>query len=202
MGSLEEPLMPWEASGTDDKTSSGRAGPAPLHKEEIALVQACICGDRESWGRLLVKYERTMYFAIVNTMRVWDVAYSANRVEDIQNKLVVVLSKERFRKLRLYSGRCRLRQWLKVVTSNFTVDHVRRLIRERRVVSLSGDNKESEGLRQSLTSWGVTTWPDHQVQERQGLSHLRDLYKEVPEDDLLFVRLFLEKSGASKSSLM
>lgn len=161
---------------------------APRHPDDLRLVQDCVNGDRRRWAELLTRYERTIHFAIVNTLRAQDAAPDPDRVADIQGDLIVLLARERFRKLRLYSGRSRLGQWLKVVAANYTIDQLRK---NRPTVSLSADDPAGEHLRRTLTSPQLP--PDRQLERRELKAILRALYTELPPDDQRFIELFFQE---------
>ncbi|MEO1270742.1 MAG: sigma-70 family RNA polymerase sigma factor [Myxococcota bacterium] len=158
----------------------------PRHAEDWRLVQACIRGDRQRWAELLRLHERTLFFAVLNTLRTWGVHAPKERVEDLQGDIVIELVKNDFAKLRTYSGRSRLAQWLKVVASNYTVDQLRK---KRPTVSLNDDTSaSSRALRDTLPD--RTEPADRRIHRAQQLHALRALYQELPSEDRRFVELF------------
>lgn len=162
---------------------------APRHADDWKLVQACVHGDRASWARLLQLHERTIFFAILNTLRTWGAHSPRDRVEDLQGDVIIELVKNDFAKLRKYSGRSRLGQWLKVVSSNYTIDQLRK---QRPTVSLSDDaSSASRALRDTLPAEQVPA--DRRLQRAEQRAALRDLVQELPRDDRRFFELFCDR---------
>ena len=156
--------------------------------EDYALVQRLIAGDRASWADLIRRHERTVHFAIVNTLRTYGAHASADRVADLQGDVMVDLVSRDYRKLRRYSGRCRLDHWLKVVAGNYTIDTLRK---KRPTVSLTDDTGPARSLRESLPSPGPS--PDARLSRHQRLEGLRALYTELSPGDQRFVELYVKQ---------
>lgn len=161
----------------------------PRHAEDWQLVQACAQGDRASWARLLKLHERTIFYAILNTLRTWGAHAPRERVDDLQGDVIIELVKNDFAKLRKYSGRSRLGQWLKVVSANYTIDQLRK---QRPSVSLNDDTSTaSRALRDTLPAHSEPA--DRRLQRAEQRRALRDLVQELPADDQRFYELFCDQ---------
>ena len=170
-------------------STRGVARPEEIkHKEDWALVQDCISGDRARWAALFLRYETTIEIAVRQTLQTHGAHAPAHRVEDIQGDIAVALVKHDFRKLRSYSGRCRLGAWLKVVASHHTIDTLRK---QRPGLSLNADTEASEALRNTLTDGSLA--PDEALAWRHRAEMLRSLYDELHDEDRRFVALFFEQ---------
>lgn len=193
------------------KTNAPPSPPdAPTESQALAwradweLVQRCVEGERAAWVELLERYERTLYFAVLNTLRAQSVSLSNDRVADIQGDLIVALAHDDFRKLRRYSGRSKLAQWLKVVASHYTIDVLRR---QRPTLSLdaAAELPTRDALHRALQSQRADHQrPDHAIQRRETLNALRSLCDQLPREDQRFVQLFYreERSFQEIAELM
>jgi len=134
---------------------------------------------------LIERYERTLYYAVLNTLRAYGAWVTTDRVADIQADIMVELVKDDFRRLRKYSGRCRIEPWLKVVASNYTIDQLRK---QRPTVSIDQDTESARRLRSSLPD--LRPMPDEALRRRELTESLRALCAALPDDDQRFVELF------------
>ncbi len=163
--------------------------PSAAHMEDWNLVQDCIGGDRRCWATLIERYEPAIGLAISHTLRAHHVRHDPALLEDLQSDVFVALVRDDCRKLRRYSGRCRLGSWLKVVASHLTIDALRR---RRPSISLNDDgNDVAASINASLRC------PQESAEETLGrrdrLEALRALYDALPKEDRRFVTLFFER---------
>lgn len=165
--------------GRGDRDSDGH------HSEDVILVERLIAGCRSSWETLLERHERTVYYAVVNTLRSYSNPAAPDVVEDLQAEVFVELVRDDFRKLRRYSGRSKLSHWLKVVASNYTVDFLRK---KRPSMSLNEDTAQADRLRRSLVSSRPA--PDARLWSRERGDMLRELTSSLSPSDQRFVALF------------
>lgn len=183
---MHEPNTQPSLAAPASAVASGLVAPKPAHADDWALVQDCITGDRAAWAALVQRAERTLYFAVLNTLRACNSHAPRERVEDIQADVLVELVRDDFRRLRKYSGRCKLTQWLKVVASNYTIDLLRK---QRPTVSLSDDTPSAQALRAALPDHRTPS-PDRSLQRHQLTHALRTLCDHLPDEDRRFVDLF------------
>lgn len=157
------------------------------YAEDRCLVEACRRGESDAWCTLLTRYEVTIHYAVLNTLRARGREPSADDVADIEADIVLALAKDDFRKLGRYSGRCKLSHWLKVVANNFTIDRLRR---KRAAVSLDDpDAPCARALRATLE----TDDPEASevIEQGQTLAALRGLYEALPDSDREFIELHI-----------
>jgi len=166
------------------RTLSGDTQPI-RHWDDLKLVEALISGHRPSWTELLHRHERTIYYAVLNTLRTYGNRASPDVVEDLQAEVLIELVKRDFRKLRRYAGRSKLDHWLKVVSSNYTIDYLRK---SRPTLSLSSDTPSAKMLRGTLVSSEPA--PDARLRKQQRNDILQTLFAALSEEDRRFVELF------------
>lgn len=155
------------------------------YAEDRRLVEACARGETWAWATMLEKYEVTIHYAVLNTLRARGHEPTSDEVADIEADIVLALAKNNFRKLARYSGRCKLSHWLKVVSNNFTIDRLRQ---KRPSVSLDDDfAPAAKALRATLDTGEPT--PREAFQKQQMLEKLRGLYTELAQGDRTFVEL-------------
>jgi RNA polymerase sigma-70 factor (ECF subfamily) len=95
-----------------------------LHREDLALAQACSRGNAAAWERFTALYGR----------RIFAMAINLSRDETVARELADSIYGDLFEsKLATYSGRGPLEGWLKAVLSQAYIDRYRS---RRRVVSL------------------------------------------------------------------
>lgn len=154
------------------------------YPEDTALVRRCIAGERAAWGELLAEHEAVIHFTVRSVLTSHLGSPSAELVEDVQADVVLALVTNECAKLRSWSGRCKLRSWLKVVTHHLTIDRLRRS--DRRTVSLD-DTRGS--LRESLQDTGPD--PERLNLERSNVERVFALAQVLPAEDREFLRLFV-----------
>jgi RNA polymerase sigma-70 factor (ECF subfamily) len=159
---------------------------ASRYPEDMALVCRCVEGDRVAWAQLLDEHDAVIHFTVRRVLLAHGGYAPDHAVEDIQADVILGLVRDNFARLRSWSGRCRLRSWLKVVAHHLTVDRLRR---ERSGVSLDDDRGAGWTLRQTLKAPG----PDPEVRcvERDRIDRVFALAESLPEEDRLFLELFL-----------
>ncbi len=155
---------------------------------DLALVRGCVEGDRARWQELFERYETTIEVAVRHTLQLYGVHPAPEFVEDLQADIAVALVKDDFRRLRSYSGRCRLGAWLKVVAGNHTIDALRK---RRPTLSLSDEGPVGHALRKTLTD--TAPLPDDAIERLAQVKALADLFEVLPPEDRRFVELFFEQ---------
>ncbi len=155
------------------------------YAEDRRLVEACRRGETRAWRTLLERYEVTIHYAVLNTLRARGHEPSSDEVADLEADIVLALAKNDFRKLGRYAGRCKLSHWLKVVSNNFTIDRLRQ---KRPTVSLDDqDAPVAKALRATLDTGEPL--PNQRYEREQLLAAMRDLYVELPDCDRHFIQL-------------
>jgi RNA polymerase sigma factor (sigma-70 family) len=172
-------------SEIDASASPGETDAEVRFPEDLARVQRCIEGDRGAWGALLRAHEPAIRGAVLHTLRARGVWLGEDALQDMLGDLLVELVGRDFRRLRAYSGRCRLGAWLKVVATHYTIDQLRR---RRPLRSLQDEDAAGRALADTLVDPGPS--PERALGEAQQAAALWRLMAQLPEEDQRFVELF------------
>jgi RNA polymerase sigma factor (sigma-70 family) len=156
------------------------------HREERDLVLKCVEGDRFAWETLFAGVDRGLELSIRHTLHVHGVAATDDRVQDLKGDLVVALVRDDFRKLRSFSGHCKLSSWLKVVAANHVVDSLRR---RRMTVSLSDDTRLSRHLVETLADSGPS--PHEELIEHRQEGFIKRVQERLTAQEQRFFSLFV-----------
>ncbi len=173
VGMAGEELQPW-----------GQTPPDPEYAEDFALVSRCVAGDRAAWGDLLRAHEAVIHFTVRSVLMSHAGHAPDHVVEDVQADVVLALVAGDCHRLRSWSGRCKLRSWLKVVAHHLTIDRLRR--RKRKMVSLDDGHG---ALRDNLAFEGPD--PETQVSNADRLARVFVLAEGLPDEDRQFLELFV-----------
>lgn len=107
---------------------------------DLDLVARCARGERDAWDGLVDRFSGLVYFSICHLLRTRSASVPQDLVGEIHNTVFLSLLEDDCRRLRRFSGRCKLSHWIKVVTVNRTIDTLRK---QRAHVAL--DDAEGEG---------------------------------------------------------
>lgn len=157
--------------------------PLDPYAVDIALVDRIVGGDRGAWEQFAKQHQLTLRFALIRTLARFGKTPTPEQLEDLEADLSLNLVAQGFRRLSKYSGRCSLRQWLKVVAGNFAVDHLRR---HRPIISLDGEAGHTAADHLVDESPG----PDALLEQRQLQESVASLLAHLNDEDRLFVELF------------
>jgi RNA polymerase sigma factor (sigma-70 family) len=158
---------------------------APRFVQDLALVQACIDGDRRAWEDLLRRHDAAVRLAAAHTLRGFGATIDDEGMDDLVSDLFVELVRDDFRRLRAYGGLCQLGAWLKVVATRHTIDHLRR---RKPMVSLQDDAPPAKAVRESLAS--PTLDPEADLGQAHLRAAVRALWGRLLEEDQRFIELF------------
>lgn len=117
--------------------------------DDLEFVQSCLKGDKQSWNEFLSRYSHLIYNYIYSALAVKGRNFSEDQVDDIFQDIFHLLIKDNYKKLSTYKARngCSLASWLRQVTVNFTIDHLRRL---KPALSIDAESEEGFGLKDTL----------------------------------------------------
>ena len=95
---------------------------------EKELLNACVQGNKEAWNTFVEKYTNLIYHTINKTLKTYSSDLLYQVVSGIHNSVFLSLIKNDHRKLKQYEGRngCTVVSWLMVVTSNFTLNFIKK----------------------------------------------------------------------------
>lgn len=165
---------------------------SPSYAADCALVARVCAGDRAAWADLVQVHAPTLRFALIRTLARHGVHASETLLEDLEGDLTLRLVARDFRKLRRYSGRCSLRQWLKVVAGNFAIDHLRRRrpLIALRTVPQSDDAPPEPGVMHGDQLVSDAPGPDERLDDRRRRRAIAQMLGELNDEDRLFVELY------------
>jgi len=89
------------------------------------LVRRCLAGTRSAWEDFAREYEEVVVGAVRHTLLRLCRRAPVEDVENVVQEIFSGLLEDSGRRLRLYSGRCSLKGWLRSVAMRRTVNYVR-----------------------------------------------------------------------------
>jgi RNA polymerase sigma factor (sigma-70 family) len=164
--------------------------PSRDHSADLALIAAICGGDRAAWQRLVETFGADLRGALRRALLSRGCPVAQHTLEDLEADLWLGLVADSFRRLSAYSGRCGLRQWLKVVASNHVIDFLRR---QRPTVSLSGGASEDGEAIPDLDLPSADPDPLTQLEDRRQADTLRRALDLLSDEDRLFVELYYQR---------
>ena len=144
------------AGGSEARYCPALAGMAmlrPMQAEDRRLLKACLEGRREAWDELVERYSPYVYFLIHATFRKHHRHFDDGTVEEIHNTVFLAILEDDMRRLRSFRGEngCTLRSWLRIITINRSIDHLKSL---RTMLSLDATDEDGISLGDSLSDGG------------------------------------------------
>lgn len=169
---------------------------------DLELVRACVGGNRQAWERLVREHHDVVRYAVLRTLLRYAGHADDALVEDLTSRLFLALMLDDARRLRQFSGRARLKTWLRVAAVNATRDQLRR----RRPTDDIHELQDGPG---AIADDGPH--PEAATARRQLIEGLRAMWDELPDDDRAFVEMFFvdelsfaeiaERTGATHGAL-
>jgi len=161
--------------------------------DDLEFAQKCAAGDKRSWDEFVDKYSRLIYNYIHSVLKSRGAAASQENTSDIFQDIFSSLIENNFRKLKSFQGknRCSLASWLRQVTVNATIDHIRK---SRPLFSIDQEGDDGFSLKDVLAdkSGPVT---DALAQEEK-LQQLKDCIERLSSLDKYFLELHINKGIA------
>jgi RNA polymerase sigma factor (sigma-70 family) len=158
------------------------------YSADLDLIQRVCGADNKAWEDLVQRHSADVRGAVLRTLQSRNFYAPPATVEDIQGDLWLGLVADNFRRLSAYSGRCSLRQWLKVVASNHVVDFLRK---QRPTIPIATGPED-------LTS-GAIDLPSHEpdaptlLHQHQQTAALLSALAQLSDEDRLFVELYYHR---------
>jgi RNA polymerase sigma-70 factor (ECF subfamily) len=149
-------------------------------KSDLELVQACLGGDKSAWSRIVESYQQHVQYTVIQTLRRYGARRSAQRVEDLVSGIFLKIVEDDFRRLKTYSGRATLKTWLRSMTTNTTID----FLRKKRELLLIDDEDTHLPCGQSHKT------PESIAIDRDLVSCFAQLMEELNDADRCFLELF------------
>ncbi|MFA5356001.1 MAG: RNA polymerase sigma factor [Candidatus Omnitrophota bacterium] len=156
--------------------------------DDIEFVRRCVKGDKRSWDAFVERYASLIYNYIHSTLKIKGHTFSQENINDLFQEIILSLFKDNFRKLSTFKGRngCSLASWLRQVTVNFTIDHLRRL---KPALSLNNDIGDNLSFADMLVSDSPPVTDTLNQEER--LMHLKDCIERLGINDKYFLELHI-----------
>ena len=89
------------------------------------LVRRCLAGARSAWEDFALAYEEVVVRTVRHTLIRLNRRAPVEDVENIVQDIFSNLLEDSGRRLRMYSGRCSLKGWLRAVAMRRTINYVR-----------------------------------------------------------------------------
>ena len=158
--------------------------------DEEKLLNACIQGSKEDWDAFVEKYTNLIYHAIYRTLKFHNAVHLYQDSGDIHNSVFLSLWNDDFKKLKQYKGKngCTVSGWLYVVTTNFTLNCMKK---EKDCAEMKEEaKKEKDSAPQQQ--------PDEELLKKESDEMRKKLAKELTKDLNANDKLFLELSYGKK----
>ena len=116
---------------------------------DLEFIQRCVRGDKQAWDEFVDKYSRLIYSYIHGILKIRSQNFTQENINDIFQEIFLSLIKDNFKKLKSFKAKngCSLATWLRQVTVNLTIDHMRRF---HPAISLDEENEEGSNLKDIL----------------------------------------------------
>jgi RNA polymerase sigma factor (sigma-70 family) len=158
--------------------------------EDKELLAGCISGDGHAQEEFVKRFSDLVYKCVQYSLKVRNVFYNQDDVEDLHNTVFVKVLEKKCKKLRQFKGKngCSLASWIRLITVRIVLDYLRKsntdaITKKERtlsldaMVSLKGETPEP---------WTLIDKMEQAQLIRQGLEEL------LPRDRLFLKLHFLE----------
>jgi len=160
---------------------------------DLEFVQRCAKGDKQSWNLFIERYSRLIYNYIHSVLKIKGILPNPDNLQDIFQEIFVALTANDFRKLKTFQARngSSLASWLRQVTINHTIDHIRKF---RVNLSLEEENEDGLALQEII--------PDKAESALDKLSRddlfgqLKDCISQLTTAERYFLELHIDKDMA------
>lgn len=96
-----------------------------MFKDEAKLIKECLAGSRSAWNLFVDQFTRLIYDAIIRTLRRYGQDTDPHVLEELHNDVFVVLLEDECKALRNFRGNIPVACYLRTITVNKTIDHLR-----------------------------------------------------------------------------
>ena len=161
---------------------------------EKELLNACIQGSKEAWDAFVEKYTKLIYHTIYRTLEYHNVDHLSQDSSDIHNSVFSSLLDDDFKKLKQYKGKngCTVPSWLRKVTSNFTLNYIKKQKKYKPIEDDTTDNVDViERVSDPQQQPGEELLKKEFEEMRKKL--VKVLVKDLNANDKLFLELSYEE---------
>ncbi len=157
---------------------------------EKELLNTCVQGNKEAWDAFVEKYTNLIYHTINKTLKTYHADSLYQDINDIHNNVFLSLMENDYKKLRQYEGRngCTASSWLMVVTTNFTLNIIKR---QKSYIPIDDATGDSMGVIEKISN--PQPLPEEELTDVEYGKILKQLIKGLNTNDLLFLKLYYEK---------
>jgi len=172
-------------------------------EEEKNLVGNCLSGEKSAWDAFVDQYSKLIYSVVYKTFQMYAYEIQTDLAEDLHQEVFLSLLKGDFSKLKRFSWKsnCSLATWLRIVTRNIVIDHIRKQARERaKVVSehVQPGPEYGEEAHPSLFNTLPDTGPspDSELLSQELIKLLKENIRGLPEQDRKLLELIYYEEWA------
>ena len=159
--------------------------------DDLEFLQGCLKGNQQSWSEFISRYSRLIYNYIHSVISINGCNISIEQVQDIFQEIFHALIKDNYKKLSSYQGKngCSLASWLRQVTTNFTIDYLRKF---KVIASLDAQDEDGFTLKDSLKDCSPGAVEFINDQDRR--KNLQECIGLLEIDEQYFLELFLNQA--------
>ncbi|MFQ5965379.1 MAG: RNA polymerase sigma factor [Candidatus Scalinduaceae bacterium] len=157
---------------------------------EKELLNACIQANKEAWDAFVEKYTNLIYHTINKTLKSYYTDYLYQDSSDIHNNVFLSLIENDYKKLRQYKGLngCTVSSWLMVVTTNFTLNFIKK---QKQHIPIEDNTTDNMDVIERVSN--PQQQPDEELSKKEYGEIFKDLINDLEANDKLFLKLYYEK---------
>ena len=157
---------------------------------EKELLIECIQGRKQAWDAFVEKYKNLIYHTIYKTLKGFH-----TDTDDICNSVFLSLMENDYKKLKQYKGKngCKVPSWLSKVTTNFTLNYIKKQKKYKPIEDDTTDNVDVIGKVSDPQQQ-----PDEELLKKESEEMRKKLVKVLVKDLNAKDKLFLELSYGKK----
>lgn len=157
---------------------------------EKELLNTCIQGSKEAWDTFVEKYTNLIYHTINKTLKTYYADHLYQDSSDIHNNVFLCLMENNYRKLRQYEGRngCTVSSWLMVVTTNFTLNYIKK---QKQHIPIEDNTTDNMDVIEKVSN--PQQQPDEELSKKEYGEVFKELINDLNANDMLFLKLYYEK---------
>lgn len=159
---------------------------------DLEFVRRCVKADTDAWNEFIKNYSRIIYNCIYHILKTKaPTLINTGTLEDIFQEVFLLLIKDDYQKLKSFKAKngCSLASWLRQITLNLTIDHLRKL---KLTVSLDEENQDGMSLKDTLADSSVSSVDMAIFKEK--LDYLKECIEELKIDDRFFLEMYLNQN--------
>jgi RNA polymerase sigma-70 factor (ECF subfamily) len=156
---------------------------------EKELLNTCIQGNKDAWDAFVERYTNLIYHAINKTLKTYHADSLYQEINDIHNNVFLSLMENDYKKLRQYEGinGCTVSSWLMVVTTNSTLNIIKR---QKSYIPIDDATGDSMGVIEKISN--PQSLPEEELTDVEYGKILKELIKDLNTNDRLFLKLYYE----------